>query len=97
MTAADTHVRSGMHGAICRAELAVHNVIKYGFEVVEEDGVGGTFEDECEAPIWIDAAARRHASSRHGGVGEEEGDGKELVNVSERLRCRKAHIPCTVT
>ena len=67
-----------MYGAVCGAEFAVNDVVKYGLEVVEEDGIGGALEDESEAPVWVDAAAGCNTCGRYCGIGEEEGYRKKL-------------------
>jgi len=87
-----------MHSAFPRAELAVHDVVEHGFEVVEEDRVRSAFEDESEAPIGVYPATSCHAGGGDGGVGKEKGYGKELLLVSngvglEKMTC----IPCTAT
>lgn len=55
------------------------DIVKYGFEVIKEDGVGGAFEDKSEAPVWVDAAASCYTSSGDGSVGKEKDYGEELV------------------
>lgn len=78
MAAADTDIGSAMHSAACRAELAMNDVIKYGLEIVEKDGIRSAFEDEGKAPVWINTTAGCQVSGSHGGIGEKEGYGQEL-------------------
>lgn len=57
-----------MYRAVCRAELAVDNVVEDGLEVVEEDGVGGAFENKGKAPVRVNTAAGCNTSGRNGGI-----------------------------
>ena len=59
-----------MHSVTGRAKFTRDNVVKNGFEVVEEDGVGCAFEDERETPVGVYAAARCDFGGTHGDVGE---------------------------
>ena len=52
-----------MHGAVCRAEFAVDDVVENRLEVIKEDRVGGAFEHEGEPPVWVDATASGDSGS----------------------------------
>lgn len=54
------------------------DVVEYRLEVVEEDGIGGAFEDKSETPVWVDATAGRYAGGGNSNISEEEGDGENL-------------------
>jgi hypothetical protein len=74
-----------VHGAVCRTEFVVNDVVEYRFEVIEEDSVGGAFEDEGEAPIRVYATAGGNARGAYGGIGEEESDGEKLVTMVNEI------------
>jgi hypothetical protein len=78
VTAGHTDVRSTVYCAVCRAELALDDVVEYRLEVVEEDGIGGAFEHESETPVWVDATAGRYTGGGNSSISEEESDGEEL-------------------
>lgn len=68
---------TAMHGAACGAELSRDDVVEDGFEVVEENGVGGAFEHEGKTPIGVYARGAGYVCGVYGDVGEEEGNGHE--------------------
>ena len=59
------------------AELAVHDGVEDGLEVIEEDGVAGALEHQREAPVRVYARGGGQVQSGDEDVGDEEGDAKE--------------------
>ena len=59
------------------AELAVHDGVEDGLEVVEEDGVAGALEHQGEAPVRVDARGGGEVQGGDEDVGDEEGDAEE--------------------
>lgn len=68
----DGAARCGVAG---RTELAGDNVVEDGFEVIEEDSIGGTLENQCEAPVGVDATACGDFCGADGDISQQEGDG----------------------
>lgn len=63
-----------VHAVACRAKFSRYNVVQYRLEVVEEDCVGCTLEDECEPPIRIDAATSCNLCCADCHIREQEGN-----------------------
>lgn len=69
----------------------IYNIVQDGLEVIEEDGIGGTFKDKSETPVRVDTTAGCDVSSRHSGICKEESYRDEL-GFSQRAEWKHINL-----
>jgi hypothetical protein len=81
-----------MHCASFAIELASSDLIQHQLEVVQEYGIGGTFEYQGKPPVWVDARSCGAPRSANNDVCDDESNGQEHAsqhNAEARVHANK--------